>query len=71
MKHQYLMEIKPTIPSDLVSVPDAEQISGMTRRTLWRKIRCDELRAWGHRRCYRVSVSELLAPVVVRSESRG
>ena len=66
MKGKYFMEVVPTIPSDLVSIAEAAEVSGMTRPTIWRKIRSGELRAWGARRCYRVSVSELLAPVAVR-----
>jgi excisionase family DNA binding protein len=49
--------------SAAAGVEEAAEISRMTRPTIWRKIRCGELRAWGARRCYRVSVSEVLAPV--------
>ena len=66
MNPKFLVEVIPTVPSDLVSVEEAAEISGMTRPTIWRKIRCGELRAWGARRCYRVSVSEVLAPVAIR-----
>jgi hypothetical protein len=41
-------------------------IAKKTERTIWRDIRSGKLRAWGTRRCYRISVSELLAPVAVR-----
>jgi hypothetical protein len=71
MKPRYLVEIVPTIPSDLVSVKEGAKVAGKTERTIWRDIRSGKLRAWGVRRCYRVSLSELLAPVVVRGESRG
>ena len=71
MTHKHLKEVAPTIPSDLVSVAEAAEISGMTCRTVWRKIRAGQLRAWGLRRCYRVSLSELLAPVAVRGERCG
>ena len=71
MMHQHRREPVPTIPSDLVSVAEAAEISGMTCPTLWRKIRAGQLRAWGVRRCYRISLSELLAPVVIRGESLG
>jgi excisionase family DNA binding protein len=50
----------------LLSVAEAAHISGMARSTVWRKIRSGELRAWGARRCYRISLSELLAPVAIR-----
>jgi excisionase family DNA binding protein len=69
MKPRYLVEVVPTIPSDLVSVAEAAEISGMTCPTVWRKIRAGQLRAWGVRRCYRISLSELLAPVAVRGQS--
>jgi excisionase family DNA binding protein len=71
MKNRFFKEVVPAIPSDLISVAEAAAISGMTRPTVWRKIRNGELRAWGVRRCYRISLSELLAPVVIRGESRG
>lgn len=59
----HLKTVKPTIPSDLVSVKEARQITGITERTIWKKIRERKLNAWGPRRCYRISISELLAPV--------
>ena len=71
MKPRYLVEVVPTIPSDLVSVKDGAKVAGKTERTIWRDIRNGKLRAWGVRRCYRISLSELLAPVVIRGESRG
>ena len=71
MKPRYLVEVVPTIPSDLVSVKEGATVAGKTERTIWRDIRSGKLRAWGVRRCYRVSLSELLAPVVIRGESRG
>jgi hypothetical protein len=67
MKPKFLMEVIPTIPSDLVSVKEGAEIANKTERTIWRDIRIGKLRAWGTRRCYRISVSELLAPVTVRS----
>lgn len=69
MMHKHLKEVAPTIPSDLVSVAEAAEISEMTCPTVWRKIRGGQLRAWGVRRCFRISLSELLAPVAVRIES--
>jgi excisionase family DNA binding protein len=66
VKGKYFKEVVPTIPRDLVSVAEAAEISGVTRPTIWRKVRSGQLRAWGVRRCYRVSISELLAPVAVR-----
>jgi excisionase family DNA binding protein len=63
MKSNHLMEVKPTIPSDLVSVGGAHEITGIKERTIWKKIRERKLKAWGPRRCYRISLSELLAPV--------
>jgi hypothetical protein len=71
MKPKYLVEVVPTIPSDLVSVKEGATVAGKTERTIWRDIRSGKLRAWGVRRCYRISLSELLAPVVIRGESRG
>lgn len=44
-------------------------LAGKTERTIWRDIRSGKLRAWGTRRCYRISVSELLAPVAVRGSA--
>jgi hypothetical protein len=58
-----LKQVEPTVPSDLVSVPDASAITGIAERTIWRKIRSGELNAWGPPRCYRISLSELLRPV--------
>lgn len=69
MRSTHLKKVEPSIPSDLVSVAEAAEISGMTRRTVWKKIRSGQLRAWGVRRCYRISLSELLAPVPVRGEA--
>jgi len=66
MNPKLLLEVVPTVPSDLVSVKEGARIAGKTERTIWRDIRSGKLRAWGTRRCYRISVSELLAPVAVR-----
>jgi hypothetical protein len=66
MKRNHLVEVVPSIPSDLVSVREGARIADMTERTIWRQIRTGKLRAWGTRRRYRISVSELLAPVAVR-----
>jgi excisionase family DNA binding protein len=63
MNTKLLMEIKPSIPGDLVSVRQANEITGINERTIWKKIRARELQAWGPRRCYRISLSELLRPV--------
>ena len=71
MISKLLKQVEPSIPADLVSVPEAHKITGITERTIWRKIREGELRAWGPPRCYRISLSELLAPVIIRGESRG
>ena len=69
MKRRYLAEVVPTIPRDLVNVKEGSRIARKTERTIWRDIRSGKLRAWGTRRCYLVSVSDLLAPVAVRGES--
>jgi hypothetical protein len=53
------------LPNDLVSVPEAAAIARINPRTIWKKIRSGDLTAYGPRKCYRVSISELLAPVVV------
>jgi hypothetical protein len=66
MNPRFLVEVIPTVPSDLVSVKEGARIANKTERTIWRDIRSGKLRAWGTRRCYRISVSELLAPVAVR-----
>jgi hypothetical protein len=66
MNPKFLVEVIPTVPSDLVSVKEGASIAKKTERTIWRDIRSGKLRAWGTRRCYRISVSELLAPVAVR-----
>ena len=58
-----LKQIEPAIPSDLVSVPEASALTGISERTIWRMIRDGELHAWGPPRCYRISLSELLRPV--------
>jgi len=68
MNPKFLVEVVPTIPSDLVSVKEGARIAKKTERTIWRDIRSGKLRAWGTRRCYRISVSDLLAPVVVRGK---
>jgi hypothetical protein len=70
MNPKFLVEVVPTIPSDLVSVKEGARIAKKTERTIWRDIRSGKLRAWGTRRCYRISVSDLLAPVVVRGKGR-
>jgi hypothetical protein len=59
----YCKEIQPLIPSDLVTVPAASRITGIRKRTIWKWITQGKVRAWGRRRCYRVSISELLIPV--------
>jgi hypothetical protein len=66
MNPKLLVEVIPTVPSDLISVKEGARIARKTERTIWRDIRSGKLRAWGTRRCYRISVSELLAPVAVR-----
>ncbi len=68
MSPKFLVEVIPTVPSDLVSVKEGARIAKKTERTIWRDIRGGKLRAWGTRRCYRISVSELLAPVAVRGD---
>ena len=70
MNPKFLVEVIPTVPSDLISVKEGARIARKTERTIWRDIRSGKLRAWGTRRCYRISVSELLAPVAVRGKGR-
>ena len=60
-----------TVPSDLVSVPEAAAIAQMNPRTIWKKIRNGALPAYGSRKCYRVSLSQLLAPVRLNSMRKG
>jgi hypothetical protein len=69
MNPNFLVNLVPTIPSDLVSVKEGAKVAGKTERTIWRDIRAGKLCAWGTRRCYRISVSELLAPVAIRGGS--
>ena len=69
MNKKYLEGIDVSIPNDLASVPAASMITGYQDRTIWKWIRTGKVKAWGRRRCYRVSVSELLAPVQARTES--
>jgi hypothetical protein len=57
--------VRPSIPSDVVSIPTASKITGIRERTIWMWIRNGKVKAWGRRRCYRVSISDLLAPVQV------
>jgi len=66
MNPKFLVEVVPSVPGDLVTVKEGARIARKTERTIWRDIRAGKLRAWGTRRCYRISVSELLAPVAVR-----
>ena len=66
MNPKFLVEVIPTIPSDLISVKEGARIARKTERTIWRDIRSGRLRAWGTRRCYLISVSDLLAPVTIR-----
>jgi hypothetical protein len=63
VKKKISQEVHPTIPSDLASVPAASKITGIRDRTIWRWVRAGKVKAWGPRRCYRVSISELLTPV--------
>jgi len=51
MNTDYLVEVVPTIPSDLVSVKEGARVANKTERTIWRDIRSGKLRAWGTRRC--------------------
>jgi len=60
----YFKEIKPTIPDDIVGVPEAARLTGISQRTIWKWIKNGKIRAWGRLRCYRVSISEVLAPVL-------
>jgi hypothetical protein len=48
MNPKFLVEVVPTIPSDLVSVKEGARIAKKTERTVWRDIRSGKLRAWGH-----------------------
>lgn len=57
------------VPHDLVSVAEAAKMIGITERTIWRKIREGQIRAWGMRRYYRVSLGDLLSPVMVERKS--
>jgi len=57
MNPKFLVEVVPTIPSDLVSVKEGAGIARKTERTIWRDIRSGKLRA-------------LLAPVAVRGKGR-
>jgi len=66
MNPKFLVEVIPTVPSDLVSVKEGSKIARKTERTIWRDIRSGKLRAWGTRRCYLISASDLLAPVTIR-----
>ena len=68
MNPRFFVEVVPTVPSDLVTVKEGARIARKTERTIWRDIRAGKLRAWGTRRCYQISVSELLAPVTIRGE---
>jgi hypothetical protein len=65
MKPKFFVEVVPTVPSDLVSVKEGAKLARKSERAIWRSIRLGKLRAWGTRRCYLISVSELLAPVMV------
>lgn len=51
------------IPKDLVSVKQGAAIARKSERTIWCDIRSGKLRGWGARRCYLVSLSELLPAV--------
>jgi len=70
MNPKFFVEVAPTVPSDLVSVKEGARLARKTERTIWRDIRSGKLRAWGTRRCYLISVSELLAPVAIRGNGR-
>ena len=63
MTKTYFKKVNPMIPSDLTTVPVASRITGIRERTIWKWITQGKVKAWGRRRCYRVSVSEVLAPV--------
>ena len=63
---KFLKHVRRSIPDDLATVPQASKITGIRRSTIWRMIRDGDLNAWGPRRCYRISISELLAPVPAR-----
>jgi hypothetical protein len=36
---KYLKEVKTSLPSDLVSVPEASKLTGIRQRTIWKQIR--------------------------------
>jgi excisionase family DNA binding protein len=63
VRQPLLRQVEPTIPNDLVTIVEAAEIARVKRRTIWRRIRTGELTAWGSRRCYLVSLSEVLRPV--------
>jgi hypothetical protein len=50
-------------PADLVSIHDAAIFADIHKVTLWRMIARGEVRAWGRRNYFRVSISELLPQV--------
>jgi hypothetical protein len=58
-----LRQVEPTVPNDLVTVREAAAIARIKTPTLWRWIRLGRVTVWGSRRCYLVSLSEVLQPV--------
>ena len=57
------MKTLRNIPKDLVNVKQGAAIARKSERTIWRDIRSGKLRGWGARRCYLISLSELLPEV--------
>lgn len=55
-----MSNLGPNLPKDLVSVKRGAAIAQKSERTIWRDIRKGKLRGWGTRRCYLVSLSDLL-----------
>jgi hypothetical protein len=45
MNPNFLVNVVPTIPSDLVSVKEGAKVAGKIERTIWRDIRSGKLRA--------------------------
>jgi len=51
------------VPTDLISLSEAERLSGFSRKTLYRWIKDGEITAYGRQGTLRLSLSDVFRPV--------
>jgi excisionase family DNA binding protein len=56
-------DLRPAIPSDLMTIGQAARIVKIHYRTIYRWIHEGRVQGYGHPGAYRVSISELMPPI--------